>query len=324
MQGSAKKNLFMLKKLCGSEGLKNAMLVSTMWELVDENVGSNREEELVATEEFWGLLVRGGASVKRHDNNRDSAMRLLKEIVKNKKMAMSIQKEMVTDGKSLDQTQAGMEVESELRRQRDRFKKDLEEVREMMREALEARDRESANALQEHKAETERKIERIKEEREKLKVTLEAMHADRFAEFEKEQKQQREELRRLDYRHKEELQRQEERYKEMNRRSLREQKSKSSLEVISPKLENGQEAKNARLRMQSLLKELSNQQPEDNGRESVDTVAQELDRRLGLRSKLERMGSPQLSTDTSFLSHQRTCMAISGNWYYFMGPRQDF
>ena len=220
MQGSAKKNLFMLKKLCGADGLKNVLLVSTMWENVDGSLGSSREGELTNTEEFWGFLIRSGARVKRHDNGRESAMRLLKELVKNKKMAMSIQQEMVTEGKTLDQTQAGKELDSELQVQRDKFKRELAEVQEMVQEAMKARDQESAEALREHKADTQRKLDKILQGREDLKMTLEEMHAERFAELEKKHREQKEEVER---KHEEET----------RRRSVLEQELKAQMDLLT-------------------------------------------------------------------------------------------
>jgi hypothetical protein len=55
MQASAKKNLFMFKKLCGDDALKNVILATTMWDRMTEADGTARELELTSTPDFWGV-----------------------------------------------------------------------------------------------------------------------------------------------------------------------------------------------------------------------------------------------------------------------------
>ena len=57
LQGSAKKNLIMFKKLCGAEALSSVILTTTMWDSVSPKDGENREEQLRQTPEFWGWMI---------------------------------------------------------------------------------------------------------------------------------------------------------------------------------------------------------------------------------------------------------------------------
>ncbi|KAI5456471.1 hypothetical protein BGZ63DRAFT_396743 [Mariannaea sp. PMI_226] len=223
--GSARKNLFMFRKLCGREALKNVLLVTTMWENEKLSICENREQELTETEDFWGVLVESGARVERHDNSRDSAMRLLKSLVDKPQMIMSIQKEMVNERKTLDQTQAGIELEAELRKQREKFKKELAEAQEMMKEAIEASDQKSAEMIRQHKLEMERKIDRVLRERDELRVDMERMHAEKFAELERKHQEQQAQLREKEKMAKRELKNQEKHDREMRNEleSLRQQ-----------------------------------------------------------------------------------------------------
>ena len=66
MQGSAKRNLFMFKKLCGPDSLGNVILATTMWDRVSEAEGLARETELTSTDDFWGWMVSQGSKVYRH------------------------------------------------------------------------------------------------------------------------------------------------------------------------------------------------------------------------------------------------------------------
>ncbi|TGJ80532.1 hypothetical protein E0Z10_g8239 [Xylaria hypoxylon] len=176
MGKSAKKNLFLFKKLCGPNALRNVLLVSTMWENVSMMIGNDHEQELVQTEEFWGAMLQQGAQLKRHKNNRDSAMQLLSHFADKKRTTMAIQNEMVNDQKMLHKTTAGQELDSELITQREHFQKDLDETKKMFRQAKEQQDLESANQLRQHEKNMTEKIERIQREREEWKVNMQRMH----------------------------------------------------------------------------------------------------------------------------------------------------
>lgn len=52
MQGSAKKNLLMFKKLCGEDALKKVVLATTMWDKVPQRQAEEREKQLIETPEF--------------------------------------------------------------------------------------------------------------------------------------------------------------------------------------------------------------------------------------------------------------------------------
>ena len=182
MQGSAKKNLFMFKKLCGQNALKNVILATTKWEEVGEEKGYEREKELKSTEEFWGWMVKNGSQVQRHYNNKESAMRLIGTYTSTKRteMTLDIQKEMVTNGKSLNQTQAGRALDGELQKQRENFEKELRDTRQMMKDALASRDSESAKMLREHRRDLDAKIKQLEEERENLAQVLERVQLQYF------------------------------------------------------------------------------------------------------------------------------------------------
>jgi hypothetical protein len=189
MQGSAKKNLFMFKKLCGPDALKNVILATTMWEQVGPEDGERREKELMRTSEFWGEMIHRGAQVHRHMNTADSAWRLVdiyaSKYSTKRKMVLTIQQEMVMQEKTLDETDAGREVESTLIQQREKWSRELAETREMMQEALEAKDKESLEHLRETEAKMNKKIEEVERAREELKVGMEKMHEDHIFNMQK-------------------------------------------------------------------------------------------------------------------------------------------
>ncbi|KAL8344117.1 hypothetical protein RB601_004575 [Gaeumannomyces tritici] len=135
MQGSSKRNLSMFKTLCGPDALKMVILATTMWEQVNQEVGNVREEELRTTEEYWGFMVQRGSRIFRHTNNPDSALRLVRHFMgEHRPETLAIQSEMVDNGRSLDQTSAGQELDSVLAKEREKFRRDLEYAQQQMKE----------------------------------------------------------------------------------------------------------------------------------------------------------------------------------------------
>jgi predicted GTPase len=56
LQGSAKKNIRQFEKLCGENALQKVVLATTMWDVEDEVVATQRERQLLETKEFWGYM----------------------------------------------------------------------------------------------------------------------------------------------------------------------------------------------------------------------------------------------------------------------------
>ena len=77
MGGSPIKHLKMLHNLCGVETLKNVVLVTTMWDQVDEEEGDNRENELTAR--YWKTMIELGCRTSRFDNNTESALDIVSQ-----------------------------------------------------------------------------------------------------------------------------------------------------------------------------------------------------------------------------------------------------
>ncbi|KAJ4997042.1 P-loop containing nucleoside triphosphate hydrolase protein [Colletotrichum sp. SAR 10_66] len=122
MGGSARKNLFMFKKLCGPEALKHVVLVTTMWELVDEKTGLERQAELETTEDFWGYMLAKGSRIEKHMNTAHSAHHNISRFMSQSRpttpVLLAIQDEMVNKNKNLDETEAGKGLESVLAKER--------------------------------------------------------------------------------------------------------------------------------------------------------------------------------------------------------------
>ncbi|KAJ5416032.1 hypothetical protein N7465_004727 [Penicillium sp. CMV-2018d] len=187
MQGSVIKNLFMFKKLCGPDALKNVILATTMWEKVSQEDGERREQELGRTSDFWGEMIMRGAQAKRHQNNANSAWSLV-DIFASKsstkpKAVLTIQQEMVVQHKPSDKTDADIELESSLVQEREKWSRELERSRDDMREALAAKDKESLEQLRETEAKMNKKIDEIECAREELKIGMQQQYENQISEL---------------------------------------------------------------------------------------------------------------------------------------------
>ena len=92
MGGSPLKHLKMFQNLCGTEALKNVVLVTTMWDVVGEEEGYNRENELTA--KYWKTMIDLGCHTSRFYNNTKSALDIVSQF-QDARCTVLLQKEMV-------------------------------------------------------------------------------------------------------------------------------------------------------------------------------------------------------------------------------------
>lgn len=174
MQGSAKRNLVMFKKLCGQDALKRVILVTTMWDKVSENEGIAREQELLDTQEFWGYMRDNGSICRRHMNQAPTAKDIIDSLARHRStIATNIQQQMVDNNRPLEETDAGKELEKELNKERAIWAKRIKETEELMKEALEEQDREAQRALAEERKRYTRMFRETEQKTESLKDTIE-------------------------------------------------------------------------------------------------------------------------------------------------------
>ena len=104
MGGSPLKHLKMFHNLCGVEALKNVVLVTTMWDQVDEEEGDNPENEL--TNRYWKTMIELGCRTSRFENNTESALDIVSQF-QNARCTVLLQMELVNLHLELAETSAG-------------------------------------------------------------------------------------------------------------------------------------------------------------------------------------------------------------------------
>lgn len=106
ISGSPQRNLRMFGELCGDRAAHKVVLVTTMWDKVDPDVGERRLSEL-EYKYFHGLLRRGATSM-RFNNTYRAAWDIIETIfTESEREAVLIQEELVDLKKRLNETSAG-------------------------------------------------------------------------------------------------------------------------------------------------------------------------------------------------------------------------
>lgn len=170
MEGSDMRNLRMFRKLCGQQALKNVVLVTTHWDNVNEEIGNRRERELREKDGFWKSILDYGAKLARFTGECDSGLQLVGMLAQKPKITLTIQHELVNEGKALIETDAGTAVNEDLIKLQRRYEADLRAAKAELEEAIRGKDEEYRQLILEERRRLERKMGRIEAEREKLNI----------------------------------------------------------------------------------------------------------------------------------------------------------
>jgi hypothetical protein len=177
--GKALQNLRMFKSLCGDEALSKVVLATTFWGHVNQIVGINRESELEKTE-FWGRMIKKGSKVLRQDNGSTSAKAIIEYLVNrrtpaNVGVALDIQKEMVDQGKTLDQTGAGQEMNAQILAMKKEYEMKIANLRADLKVAIQRKDEDWKSQIEAERLKTKAKLEKDEQDRLKLQADNEAL-----------------------------------------------------------------------------------------------------------------------------------------------------
>ncbi|KAI0414675.1 P-loop containing nucleoside triphosphate hydrolase protein [Xylaria grammica] len=162
MQGSAMKNISLFRFLCGDDALKKVILVTTMWDITENDIAESREKQLRDTPKYWGGMVAKGSQVKRHNNTQRSALALFEAFMKGgPKIVLNIQSEMVDGNKPLQGTDAANDIKETLAKQSAQFKREIQDFETEFREALRQRDETLAEVMKELRLERQQDLQQL-------------------------------------------------------------------------------------------------------------------------------------------------------------------
>ncbi|KAG0125528.1 P-loop containing nucleoside triphosphate hydrolase protein [Tuber indicum] len=172
MEGSALKNLRMFQSLCGQIFLKNVFLTTTQWSNVDQAEGGVRENSL-QNPDFWGGLVDKGATLQRFHGTRESGLELIRKLMPNERKSLDIQVQIVDQGLSLLETEAGKYINRELIAQEKKHKEEMESLKRDFEEAVKERDNEMKGIIAAEQEKARKNLEKVAAE----KISLAELHA---------------------------------------------------------------------------------------------------------------------------------------------------
>lgn len=200
MKGTSKNNLKMFRAMCGTEAMSCVVLATTMWKNVDESTGWDRQERI--SKDYWNNMVEAGSVVVKHDDTRQSALRIVDQIMSRKKqVSLKIQQQLVTEGKTVEQTNAGQELKSKVNEELAMVERRLQRTRTDLEKALAEQDNEAADDILEQQKKFEAEIQAKDAELRSLQIKTQELFQRRVeemakseAEREKRQKEREEKI----------------------------------------------------------------------------------------------------------------------------------
>ncbi|KAI6030301.1 P-loop containing nucleoside triphosphate hydrolase protein [Pisolithus marmoratus] len=139
MGGAARRNLRMFHKICGQDSLKNVVIVTTMWDKVTPEEGERHEQELRSSKTLFKPLLDGGAVMHRHHGTLTSALKIVDSLLNvQDHTTTQIVQELLYEQKTLEETAAGTEIQSELRAILQKHTADIKKLEEESRSATAA------------------------------------------------------------------------------------------------------------------------------------------------------------------------------------------
>lgn len=148
MEGSSLTNFRAFQRLCGENTFEHIVLCTTFWDLVNQCIGAQREEELCESPEFWAKMMDQGSRVIRIRNYAQSKDVLL-QMARKSIMTLDIQKEMVEERRSLNDTDVGRTINAQMAQMKAEHEAQLAKTKLDTELALKRRDEENRKKIEE-------------------------------------------------------------------------------------------------------------------------------------------------------------------------------
>jgi len=181
LQGSAKRTLAILRKLCGPDALKRVVLVTTMSnKAAEEEAVVARGKLLTNTDDLWGGMLSQGSSCYRHDNTASTAKAIVNLLASHDEpVATDLQRQLVDEHQPLDETGAGRVLDAEMAREKDAWKQERLQMQQDTERAIKERDQIEDQTRRDERDKYTARIELMVENNNRLHSTMERLLADR-------------------------------------------------------------------------------------------------------------------------------------------------
>ena len=185
--GSAMKNLRMFKELCGDDGLPSVVLATTMWDNDDMAIQLDREKQLMSMPQYWSVMIAKGSRVLRQNKGPESAASIVQYLIGRRyPVILTIQKQLVDEKRTLEQTSAGQVIQAETEEQRLASQKELHSIKADLEEAINERDKETQAELRAYRKEVQGKLAKIEKDGIKMQADSDALQKQLAAELEED------------------------------------------------------------------------------------------------------------------------------------------
>jgi hypothetical protein len=170
------------------------VLASSMWNLLAEEPklheeATTRELELRSTNEFWGSLCNGGSQVARWTGDEHSTLGIIDHIMTTYNAtdneALRIQKELVDQGKCLEETEAGKAVNQVLEEANVRHCEDIQSISTSRLMALENGDELAAQEMENDLDKMRKELRDIQHSQFQMKINMESLVQEKTTEYDR-------------------------------------------------------------------------------------------------------------------------------------------
>lgn len=167
--GSSVKTFEIFKKICGEKALENVLLVTSRWATVEPDLGASREREL--KEKFWAYMVARGSKMSRFHGDRNSAVSLASHLLCKDTVVLDLQRELIDEGKKLDETAAGAYVDGNVETLKAKLVDEMASLDRLKRELAES-DRAMRRQIQKDWSEQQARLAMAQQEQANLAVPI--------------------------------------------------------------------------------------------------------------------------------------------------------
>lgn len=167
VSGSSLNNIKLFRGLVGSRSMQNVLLVSNMWGQVTELQGEKREKELLATDDFWGSMMRFGAKCDRFNNTHKDGLRLVDKLLPNEPVPLQLQVKM-QKGVPISNTTAGKQINAQLERLNAEYEDKLGDLKIELEQARQESDREKEELIRQEQKRAEDRLQAAQSASDKL------------------------------------------------------------------------------------------------------------------------------------------------------------
>jgi 50S ribosome-binding GTPase len=186
--GSGVKNLAVFQKLCGPQCFPQVALVSSLWEELHgaegQALGEQREAELRMNESFWGAMDKGKSRIFRHFGNTESAKAVIQWFLTlPHKVVLNIQRELVDDELTLDQTEAGKFLQETSAKVKEKYEKEIRQLQIAIDDAHQERDLQTENELLLQRIDVETALEKADRNARDMHVNVKQLEAEKGPEY---------------------------------------------------------------------------------------------------------------------------------------------